>query len=55
MIASSIFYNTKTEIFVAITVFLIYHIYTRLYPTRLAFYSEDLRKQSIIDRDIKRK
>lgn len=44
MIASSIFYNTKTEIFVAITVFLIYHIYTRLYPTRLAFYSEDLRK-----------
>lgn len=44
MIASSIFYNTKTEIFVAITLFLIYYIYTKLYPTRLAFYSEDLRK-----------
>ena len=30
MIASSIFYNTKTEIFVVITVFLIYFIYTKL-------------------------
>ena len=43
MIASSIFYNTKTEIFVVITVFLIYFIYTKLSPTKLTFYSENLK------------